>query len=385
MNAQASGAIVTGTVIVVEIRILPALDENRQRLLEEAPRLLMILRRSSSERKVGPAPLARLCFTPFKRKSMRKQGHASQSPTPGRRPVSQTLILTRHPETDRSQPPRAGGLRCVSFGPPFAPPFGSRDALLVFGQPNTYAVELLGRRPLRSSRQDSQRSVADHGQVCPAEGVDAILTRSHFSLRGFVLRSRRMGKALRWGVLGAVLGVFVWAGIYLLISFVPPRERVAREPRPSLPPGIAPSPADPGSPFASEAASDPLTETLVRIADVDFKNKNADEAINVVRLAESVVDQDNVLLKTIEHQLVPLRFARGNFSALRGLTMPGGRETEAQIKKRQDEETESMLQEVARFEFVEKIAQKIHDPLVRANALSQIEFTFNRALWSIER
>jgi hypothetical protein len=44
-----------------------------------------------------------------------KQGHASQSPTSGRRAVSQTLILTRHPATDRSQPPRAGELLCRSF------------------------------------------------------------------------------------------------------------------------------------------------------------------------------------------------------------------------------------------------------------------------------
>ena len=62
----------------------------------------------------GTRPLlAPLCFTPFKRKSMRKQGHASQSRTPGRRAVSQTMILTRHPATDRSQPPRTGGLLCV--------------------------------------------------------------------------------------------------------------------------------------------------------------------------------------------------------------------------------------------------------------------------------
>jgi hypothetical protein len=47
----------------------------------------------------------------------KKQGHASQSPTPGRRVVSQTMILPRHPATDRSQPPRAGGLLCMSFRP----------------------------------------------------------------------------------------------------------------------------------------------------------------------------------------------------------------------------------------------------------------------------
>ena len=171
MNAQAPGAIVTGTVIVVDIRILLALEASRQRPLEEARRCLIILRRSYLERKVGPAPpLAPLCFTPFKRKSMRKQrkqgheeartgskgkqGHVSQCPTPGRRagrckkmqgqdartciarckrckdmhrnhrnpqhPVVElyhkSMILTRHPATDRSQPPpRAGGLLCMSF------------------------------------------------------------------------------------------------------------------------------------------------------------------------------------------------------------------------------------------------------------------------------
>jgi hypothetical protein len=74
MNAQASGAIVTGTVIVVDIRILPALDENRQRLLEEPPQMphnftSIVLRAEGWIR----APLAPVCFTPFKRKSMRKQ------------------------------------------------------------------------------------------------------------------------------------------------------------------------------------------------------------------------------------------------------------------------------------------------------------------------
>ena len=33
----------------------------------------------------------------------------------GRRAVSQTMILTRHPATDRFQPTHAGGLLCVSF------------------------------------------------------------------------------------------------------------------------------------------------------------------------------------------------------------------------------------------------------------------------------
>jgi hypothetical protein len=46
-----------------------------------------------------------------------KQGHASQSPTSGRLAVSQTRILTRHPATDRSRPPRACGLLCMSFRP----------------------------------------------------------------------------------------------------------------------------------------------------------------------------------------------------------------------------------------------------------------------------
>ena len=36
----------------------------------------------------------------------KKQGHASESVTPGLRAVSPTMILTRHPATDRSQPPR---------------------------------------------------------------------------------------------------------------------------------------------------------------------------------------------------------------------------------------------------------------------------------------
>jgi hypothetical protein len=47
--------------------------------------------------------------------SKKSKKHASQSPTPGRRAASQTMILTRHPATDRSEPPRAGGLMCMSF------------------------------------------------------------------------------------------------------------------------------------------------------------------------------------------------------------------------------------------------------------------------------
>jgi hypothetical protein len=44
-----------------------------------------------------------------------KQGHASLSATPGPRAASQMMILTRHPATVRSQPPRAGGLLCMSL------------------------------------------------------------------------------------------------------------------------------------------------------------------------------------------------------------------------------------------------------------------------------
>ena len=44
----------------------------------------------------------------------RNQGHASESVTPGRRAVFQTMILTWHSATDRSQP-AARGLLCMSF------------------------------------------------------------------------------------------------------------------------------------------------------------------------------------------------------------------------------------------------------------------------------
>ena len=44
-----------------------------------------------------------------------KQGHASESPLLGYRAASQTVVLTRHQATDRSQPPRPGGLLCMSF------------------------------------------------------------------------------------------------------------------------------------------------------------------------------------------------------------------------------------------------------------------------------
>jgi hypothetical protein len=42
-----------------------------------------------------------------------KQGHAAGSPLLGHRAASQTMVLTRHQATDRSQPPLAIGDRCA--------------------------------------------------------------------------------------------------------------------------------------------------------------------------------------------------------------------------------------------------------------------------------
>ena len=49
------------------------------------------------------------------------EARTSQSPTTGRRAPSQTMVLAQHPANDQSQPPRAGGLLCMSFRPLWKP------------------------------------------------------------------------------------------------------------------------------------------------------------------------------------------------------------------------------------------------------------------------
>jgi hypothetical protein len=117
-----------------------------------------------------------------------KQGHASQSPTPGRRAVSQTMILTRHPATDRSRPPRAGRLLCTSFR---LPSFRLRLAR---------ADSTTKSQPVPIARPEPPAAVVP-GSGCPASPYRVRLVALPFLLVSLRIRARWLWDGHRAGSL----------------------------------------------------------------------------------------------------------------------------------------------------------------------------------------